>query len=108
MKLVKIISSGRRGKKYLAIFKRDDGSEKKVHFGAKGMRDYTRISDRKSSFYIKDKEEREKVKSAYIARHKKREPWTSPDNAGTLSKYILWNLPTMAASIKMFKKRFGV
>ena len=107
MKLVKIISSGRKGKKLMAIFKRDDGSEKKVHFGAKGMRDYTRINDRKSSFYIKDKEEREKVKSAYIARHRK-ENWSSPDTPGTLSKYILWNLPSMAASIKMFKKRFGV
>ena len=107
MKLVKVISSGRKTKKYLAIFKLTDGSEKKVHFGAKGMRDYTRISDRKSSFYIKDKEEREKVKSAYISRHGK-ENWTSPDTPGTLSKYILWNLPSMAASIKMFKKRFGV
>ena len=107
MKLVKIISSGRKNKKYVAIFKLDDGSEKKVHFGAKGMRDYTRISDRKSSFYIKDKVEREKVRTAYIARHKK-ENWSSPDTAGTLSRYILWELPSLAASIKAFKKRFSV
>ena len=98
MKLVKIISSGRKGKKYLAIFRRDDGSEKKVHFGAKGMRDYTRISDRKSSFYIKDKEEREKVKSAYISRHGK-ENWTSPDTPGTLSKYILWKCVWLLLSL---------
>tara|TARA_R110000772_G_scaffold214166_1_gene324743 strand:- start:698 stop:1021 length:324 start_codon:yes stop_codon:yes gene_type:complete len=107
MKLVKIISSGRKNKKYVAIFKLTDGSEKKVHFGQKGARDYTRISDRKSSFYIKDKTEREKVKAAYISRHSK-EKWTSPDTAGSLSRYILWELPTMAASIKAFKKRFGV
>jgi len=108
MKLLKIISSKRKDKKYVAYFKLDSGKEKAIHFGASGYRDFTLISDKTSKFYLPKKADREKVKAAYIARHKKREPWTSPDSAGTLSRYILWSTPSLGGSIRNFKKRFGV
>ncbi len=47
------------------------------------------------------------MKSAYIARHKVRENWNDPMSAGALSRYISWNLPTISASIKDYKKRFN-
>jgi len=107
MKLMKIIPSKRKGKKYVAYFKLPDGKEKLVHFGASGYRDFTLISDKTSKFYLPKKADREKVKAAYISRHS-REPWTSPDSAGTLSRYILWSTPSLGGSIRNFKKRFGV
>ena len=39
MKLMKIIPSKRKDKKYVAYFKLDSGKEKAVHFGASGYRD---------------------------------------------------------------------
>ena len=107
MKLMKIIPSKRKDKKYVAYFKLPDGKEKAVHFGASGYRDFTLISDKTSKFYIKDKAGREKVKQAYISRHSK-EDWSKPDSAGTLSRYILWSTPSLGGSIRNFKKRFGV
>jgi len=108
MKLLKIIPSKRKGKKYVAYFKLPDGKEKAIHFGASGYRDFTLISDKTSKFYIKDKAGREKVKAAYISRHSSKEDWSKPDRAGTLSRYILWSTPSLGGSIRNFKKRFGV
>jgi len=107
MKLLKIIPSKRKDKKYTAYFRLPDGKEKIVHFGATGYRDFTLISDKSSKFYIKDKAGREKVKAAYIKRHSK-EDWSKPNSAGTLSRYILWSTPSLGGSIRNFKKRFGV
>ena len=107
MKLLKIIPSKRKNKKYVAYFKLPDGKEKAVHFGASGYRDFTLISDKTSKFYIKDKASREKVKAAYISRHSK-EDWSKPDSAGTLSRYILWSTPSIGGSIRNFRKRFKV
>ena len=107
MKLMKIIKSNRKNKKYVAYFKLDSGKEKAIHFGASGYRDYTLMSDKTSKFYEKSKVERDKVKAAYIARHSS-EDWSKPDTAGTLSRYILWSTPSLGGSIRAFRKRFGV
>ena len=67
---------------------------KTVKFGAAGMRDYT--------LYQKEgKEVAEKHKNAYIARHSKTERWGSDGvgTAGWWSRWILWNKPTVAASL---------
>jgi hypothetical protein len=64
-----------------------------VHFGAVGYTDFTKSRD-------------EQKKEAYLARHKARENWNDPTTAGALSRWILWNKPTLAASIKDFKQRF--
>ena len=94
MKLKQVIKSPVDGKKYRAIYD-DKGKIINVDFGASGYQDYTMHKD----------DDRKKL---YLARHKKNENWNDPTTAGCLSRYILWNKPTLAASISDFKKRFNV
>ena len=67
---------------------------KKLHFGAKGYSDFLIHKD-------------DKRKELYIARHKKNEDW-SKINPGSLSRWILWNKPTIQESIKDFEKKFNI
>ena len=107
MKLIKIIPSELKTKKYTAYFELDNNKERKINFGAKEYRDFTLLNDKSSKFYEKDKLEREKVKDAYLARHEKNnEDWNDPLTAGALSRWVLWNQPTLAGSIKYFKNKF--
>jgi hypothetical protein len=92
MKLISIKPSTRADKKMMAIFLGDSG-EHIVHFGAKGYEDYTTSLS-------------EVKKEAYIKRHQVRENFNSPYTAGALSRWILWNKPTIKASITDYKKRF--
>ena len=93
---VEIEPSTQKDKKLMAIFYDDDGKKKKTtHFGAKGMSDFT---------IHKDKERKER----YLDRHRKRENWDSYMTAGSLSRYLLWNKPTLKASISDYKKRFSL
>lgn len=86
--------STRAGKKMMAVFTRANGSTKTVHFGQAGASDFTKHKDVER-------------KKRYETRHRARENWNSPETAGALSKWILWNKPTRAASIASFKRRFG-
>ena len=95
MKLLYIKKSTRKGKKMMAKFEYPDKTHRTIHFGASGYSDYTTIH--------KDPEKRKK---RYIARHKKREDWTKPDNSGSLARFVLWNKPTLKASIQDYKRRF--
>ncbi len=95
MTSVKITSSDAKGKKMKAVFTDKDGGKKTIHFGAKGMSDYTKHGD-------------EERKKRYLARHKANENWNNPKTAGSLSKHILWNKPTLSASIKDFKNKFNL
>ena len=104
-KLLKIIPSDVKGKKYSAFFLLDNGKEKKVNFGAKTYKDFTLMNNKKSKFYEPDKEKREKVRASYRARHAK-DPINNPLTAGALSWWILWNKPTLAGSISHFKNKF--
>lgn len=91
MKVI-IKKSNKSGKKLMAIF--DDGKKKKTtHFGAEGMSDFTIHKDPKR-------------KERYLKRHKKNENWSAPMTAGALSRWILWNKPTLKASVEDYKKRF--
>jgi hypothetical protein len=64
-------------------------------FGAAGMSDYT---------IHKDKERRER----YISRHKKDLRTNDPMKPGYLSMYILWNKPSVKASLADYKRRLNV
>ncbi len=77
-----------------------DGREKTIHFGDASAKDYT----------LHTALEREKRKKAYISRHKSREDWTASgiDTAGFWSKHILWNLPSVSASLADTKRRFNL
>ena len=89
---IKIVSlkSARDGKhKYVAEFA--DG--RKTRFGQSGADDFT---------ITKDKEQRER----YRERHKKDLNTGDPHRAGFLSWFVLWNKPTIEASVKDFNKKF--
>ena len=99
MKLLSITPATNGRSKYTAIFD-VDGRKRTTHFGAKGMNDYTIYS--KQSKEIADERRR-----LYIERHSK-EDWTDPLKAGTLSRYILWEYPSLTKAISAYKKRFNL
>lgn len=70
---------------------------KKIHFGAKGYQDYTEHQDPKR-------------KDLYILRHSATgtEQWCTPNTAGFFSRWLLWNLPSLEASIRDTEKRFKI
>ena len=76
--MFRLTNSTRKNKKYMLI----TPDNKKIHFGAFGMSDYTIHKD-------------DARKQRYIARHdNKRENWDEI-NPGALSRWILWNKPTL-------------
>lgn len=83
--------STRKDKKWMAIF--EDGTV--THFGSKGMSDFT----------IHNEEDRRQL---YLKRHMKNENWNDYKSAGALSRWILWNKPTIQASLKDYKRRFDL
>ncbi len=105
MKLLKVVRSNNKSKKYTAVFL-VDGRERRISFGASGYRDYTLISDKTSKFYLPNKSDRDVVKASYIRRHEKRENFNDPMTAGSLSRFLLWDKPTFKGALRAFKKRF--
>jgi len=81
-----IKKSTNNNKKFDAYF-----PDKKISFGAAGYSDFT---------IHKDPER----KNRYIERHKKNENWNNPETAGYLSRFILWNKPTIKESINDINK----
>lgn len=90
---VDITKSHRDDKKLMAVFYKDNKKIKTIHFGQAGADDFT---------ITKNLEQKER----YIDRHKKNENWNDAMKAGTLSRMILWNKPTVQEGIKAYKKRF--
>jgi len=96
LRLKTIKKSHRPDKKWDAVFLRPDGTEKVQPFGQRGYSDFTKHKDATR-------------KQRYIARHKRmHEDWKDPTRAGTLSRFILWNKPTMAASVQSYRRMFRV
>ena len=93
-KKVTIKKSTNPKKKYMAIFYVNNKKIKTTHFGCAGMSDYTKHKDPAR-------------KQRYMNRHKATENWQKSMSAGSLSRYILWNKPTLRASISDYKKRFN-
>tara|TARA_R110000824_G_scaffold19062_1_gene74467 strand:- start:1833 stop:2165 length:333 start_codon:yes stop_codon:yes gene_type:complete len=106
VKLLKVLPSKKAGKKYTAYFIMDDGKEKIVHFGATGYRDYILINDKNSKWYLPKILDRNVTRDSYRRRHKKDLETNDPTRPGYLSYYILWDLKTLAGSIKKFKNKF--
>jgi len=96
MKLIKIVESDEPDKKMMAVFEGDSGRTKTIHFGARGMDDYT---------LTKSKEQRDR----YLNRHRSSENWNKPDTAGSLSRWILWgDSVSRQKNIASFKQRFNL
>ncbi len=94
---VSLKKSNRKDKKWMMIFEGKDqnGKIKTVHFGQKGYSDFTITKD-------------ERRKKLYLDRHKKRENWDDYMSPGSLSRWILWNLPSIQDSFRDYKKRFNL
>lgn len=90
---VRISRASQKGKKYQARFFLDGKRVKTTAFGAVGMSDFTKHRD-------------EARKQRYLARHRTREDWRDFTSAGALSRWILWNKPTLRESIADYKQRF--
>ena len=94
IKLVNVIPSDLKDKKWTAIFSKDSKIVK-THFGAKGMSDYT---------IHKDIDRRNR----YISRHLKDLDTRDPTRAGYLSMFVLWNKPSFSASVKDYQERLKI
>ena len=82
-------------KKWDAVFEKE-GKEKVVSFGAKGYSDFTKHKDVTR-------------KARYIKRHSGMgEDWNKPDTPGALSRWILWNKPSLKGSLRDLRKRFSL
>jgi len=86
----KLVRSKKKGKKYTALF-----DNKTVHFGQAGASDFTKHKD-------------EARKQRYIDRHRKRENWRDIRTAGALSRWLLWNKPTLEESVRDTERKFGI
>ena len=99
---VTISRSSNSEKKLMAVFEDSEGKKMKTtHFGQRGASDYTKHGE-------KERMER------YLDRHgggfetSTKEDWKDPTTAGALSRWILWNKPSLSASFTDFKKRFNL
>ena len=64
------------------------------------------ILARRAEYYKENKELAEKRKKAYQARHKKDLETGDPRRPGFLSYYLLWNQPTLEASLREYQKKY--
>tara|TARA_R100001463_G_scaffold38543_1_gene82510 strand:- start:176 stop:520 length:345 start_codon:yes stop_codon:yes gene_type:complete len=98
-----LYKSDKPDKKYVMIMPKFGHSH---YFGASAYRDFTLMNDKNSKFYEPSKEERDKVKKNYLARHAK-DP-KGIHSPSTLSDMILWNKPTVKAGVKDYEKKYKV
>ncbi len=93
-----LYKSDKPKKKYFVEFENPATSrQKRIYFGAANYPDFILSGGD------------EKKKERYIARHQKRENWSSPyAGAGVWSRYILWGEPTLTKSIKAMEKKFNI
>lgn len=85
-----IKASTRKGKRFMATF----ANGKIVHFGNLGSMTYIDHGD-------KDK------RTNYLKRHAKNENWNDV-NAGSLSRYLLWDGKDLEVNRQSFMKRFPI
>ena len=93
--------STRKDKKFML-----DMGDMVHHFGGDGYRDYTLMNLKSSKFYEPNRENRERIKRNYLARHKN--DLKGIHSSSTLSDMLLWNKPTLKQSIKDYEKKYNV
>jgi hypothetical protein len=97
-----LYDSDKPNKKYYILFTNPKtGREKRIYFGAikpngEPYEDYT----------IHKNDERKK---RYINRHRGMgEKWNDPTTAGFYALHLLWNKPSLGASIKDTNEKYGI
>jgi len=94
MLILNLYKSDKPEKKYYVEYTNANTNRlNKMYFGSAG---YDSFIDHKN----------DDRKNMYLLRHKKRERWDTL-SPGMLSRFLLWNLPTLTASIKDTNKRFN-
>jgi hypothetical protein len=90
--IVYLQKSNKKDKKYMVTIGR-----KTVHFGAKGMSDYTKHKDK------------ERMKR-YLSRHRARENWRKSGikTAGFWSRWLLWSQPSLTKAISSMERKFNI
>ena len=86
-----LISVSQYPKKKYDVVNEDCGI---IRFGASGYEDYTKHTDKAR-------------KALYLSRHHK-EDWTNLSKAGTWSRWLLWNKPTLKGSMRDMERRFNI
>jgi len=96
VKLLSVNPSEDSAKK-LDVHLDNEGREKTLRIGSKGMDDFTKTHN-------------EEQKNRYISRHSAREDWKLSGvlSSGFWARWLLWNKPTLKESIKDVKNRFNV
>ena len=98
MKLLKVVKSFKVDKRFVAIFQKEDGKLKKVHFGLRNPKIGTYID-------TGDKE----LRKNYRARHERDLRTKDPTRSGYLSYFLLWgNSKSLKENIKEYKKKFNL
>ena len=91
-----IYDSARQGKRFVAIFVKNDIIQFTSNFGSKNGMTFVDHGD-----IIK--------RANYLKRHSVNEEWDDPFTAGSLSRWILWgNSDDIETNIKLFKKKFNL
>ena len=88
--------------KYVAVFIPHRGRPKVVPFGARGARDFIQWNKLRGPEFAAERREN------YIARHRAREDWGDGRTAGALSRFLLWEKPTLEEALAAFAERFGL
>jgi len=98
---VSITKATSKNKKLKAVFYDNDKKKiKTIQFGAAGMNDYTIYNRTRGSEFANER------KRLYLQRHKGEQGGMM--TASTLSKMILWNKPTLEASIKSYMNKYNL
>jgi hypothetical protein len=82
-------------KRLKAVFVLDNGRTKTIQFGSSG-----------GSTFIEHKNMG--VRAAWLARHAVRGTFDQPMSASALSRWVLWEKPTLRGGKAAFRKRFGL
>ena len=98
MKLLKVEKSFRLNKRLVAIFQKDNGKLKKVHFGLRNPKKGTFID---TGDLV--------LRKNYRARHERDLRTKDETRPGYLSYYLLWgDSKSLKENIKSYKKRFNL
>ena len=97
VKLLSVSSSSNPEKKLDVKLETDKGREKTVRVGQRGADDFTKTHD-------------EAQKERYVNRHAAREDWrlSGALSSGFWARWLLWNKPSLSASVTDTKRRFNL